>query len=126
MNQRSTVVYLAKKDLSVITVHHDLVATPGPEAVSYSSVTHYLREAIFVSSNSPANRPGAESQFDDWDQAILLALAEQLFVSVRELAWLTHLPRTTVHTRLTQSLGFCMRDLRWVSFCCHTLKNWVV
>jgi hypothetical protein len=92
MNQRSIVLYLARKDLSVMAVHHDLVATPGPEAVSYSSVTRYLRQAIFVSSNSPANIHEAESQFDDWDQAILLAPAEQLFASVRELAWLTHLP----------------------------------
>jgi hypothetical protein len=65
MNQRSIVLDLAMKDLSVIAVHQDLVATPGPEAVSYSSVTRYLRVARFVSSNSLANIPEAESQFDD-------------------------------------------------------------
>jgi hypothetical protein len=52
--------------------------------VSDSSVTHYLREAIFASSNSPANIPEVESQFNDCDQAILLALAEQQFASIRE------------------------------------------
>jgi hypothetical protein len=62
--------------LSAIAIHHDLVPTLGPEAVSHSSVIRYLREAKFVSSNSPANIPEAEPQFDDCNQAILLALVE--------------------------------------------------
>jgi hypothetical protein len=114
MDQRSIAFYFAGKDLSAIAIHHDLVATLGPEAVSYSCVTGYLLDAIFVSSNSPANIPEAESQFDDCDQAILLALAEQSFALVRELARLTHLPGTTLQRRLTQSLGFCARHLRWL------------
>jgi hypothetical protein len=64
--------------------------------MSYLSATRYLRGVIFVSANSPANILEAESQFDDCDQAILLALAEQPFVSIRELTRLTLLPRTTV------------------------------
>jgi hypothetical protein len=125
VDQRSIVLYLARKELSVIAIHHDLVSTLGPEAVSYSSVTCYLREAIFVSSNSHANIPEAEFQFDDCDQAILLALVEQPFASIRELAQLIHQPRTTVHRRLAQSLGFRMRHLQWVPIFCHTLKNWI-
>jgi hypothetical protein len=58
--------------------------------------------------------PPPEHQFDDSDQAILLALADQPFASIRELSGLTHLPRMTVHRRLTQSLRFCVRHLRWV------------
>jgi hypothetical protein len=37
---------------------------------------------MFVSSNSPANIPEAGAQFDDCDQAILLALAEQPLASI--------------------------------------------
>jgi hypothetical protein len=92
MDQRLIVLSLTRKELSVIAIHHDLVVTLAPEAVSYSSVARYLRIAIFVSSNSPANVPEAECQFDDCDQAILLSLAKQPFASVRELARLTHLP----------------------------------
>jgi hypothetical protein len=91
MDQRSIVLQLPRKKLSAVAIHHDLVTTLGPEAVICSSVTRYLREAILVSSNSPANIPEAEPQFDDCDQAIL-ALAEQPFVSIRELARLTYLP----------------------------------
>jgi hypothetical protein len=67
MDQRSIVLYLTRKELSAITIHHNFVATLGSEAVSYSSVTRCLREAIFVSSNSPANIPEAGPQFNAYD-----------------------------------------------------------
>jgi hypothetical protein len=77
-------------------------------------VTHYLREAIFVSSNSPVNISEIEPQFNDCDQGLLLALAEQSFASIQELVRLVHLPRTSVQRCLTQSFGFHVRHLRWV------------
>jgi hypothetical protein len=123
MDQRPIVLYLARKELSAIAIHYDLVVALAREPVSDSSVASYLYEIIFVSSNCPANIPEAEPQFEDCDQAILLA--EQPFASIRESARLTHLPRITVHKRLTQSLEFHMHHLRWVPILCHTLKNWI-
>jgi hypothetical protein len=120
MEQRSIVLYLARKGLSPLRIHDNLVTTLGADAhanadaVSYSSLTRYLRDAVFASSNPPTPLPEPEAQFDDCDHAILLALAEQPFGSVRELSRLIHLPRTTVHRRLTKSLGFRVRHLRWV------------
>jgi hypothetical protein len=58
--------------------------------------------------------PPPEHQLDDSDQAILFALADQPFASICELSRLTHLPRTIIHRRLTQSLGFRVRHLRCV------------
>jgi hypothetical protein len=43
MDQRSICPYLARKELSAIAIHHNLVATLGLEVVSHSSVTGYLR-----------------------------------------------------------------------------------
>jgi transcriptional regulator of acetoin/glycerol metabolism len=74
-------------------------------------MTRDLRAAILVSSNSPANIPETEPQFDDCNQAILLALAEQLFASIPELARPVQLPRTTMHKPLTQLFGFHVRHL---------------
>jgi hypothetical protein len=48
------------------------------------------------------------------------ALEDGLFASVRQLSRLTYLPLTTVYRRLTQSLGFVARHLRWVP---HTLSD---
>jgi hypothetical protein len=57
MGQRLTALYLARKELSVVAIHRDLAATFGEAAVSYSSMTRCLREAIFLPSKSLANIP---------------------------------------------------------------------
>jgi transcriptional regulator of acetoin/glycerol metabolism len=116
MEQRSIVLCLARKGLSPLAIHDDIVITLGADAdadaVSDSSVTRHLRDAVFASSNPRTDLSEPEAQFDDCDHAILLALAEQPFASVRELSRLIHLPRTTVHRRLTKSLEFRVRYLR--------------
>jgi hypothetical protein len=89
MDQQSIVLYLSRKGLSAVTIHGDLVASLGAEAVSYPSVTCYLREAIFSSSNLPDRLPPPEHQLDDPDRAILLALAGRPFASICELSRLT-------------------------------------
>jgi hypothetical protein len=114
MEQRSIFLYPARKGLSPLAIHDNLVTTLGADAMSHSSVTCYLRDAVFASSNPPTPLSEPEAQFDNCDHAILLALAEQPFASVRELSRLIHLPRTTVHRRLTKSLAFRVRHLRWV------------
>jgi hypothetical protein len=57
MDQQSTILYLARKGLSIVAIHDDLVATRGAEAVSYPSVTRYLCEARFAWSNPPDPLP---------------------------------------------------------------------
>jgi hypothetical protein len=73
MEQRSIVLYLARKGLSPLAIHDDLMTMLGADAVSYSSVTRYLRDAVFTSSNPPAPLPEPEAQFDDCDHAIMLS-----------------------------------------------------
>jgi hypothetical protein len=116
MDRQSIVLYLSRKGLSAVAIHDDLVATLGAKAVSYPSVTRYLHEVIFASSNPPDPLPPPEHQLDDSDQVILLALANQPLASIRELSRLTHRPRTTVHRRLTQSLGL---RVNWLSSIMH-------
>jgi hypothetical protein len=48
------------------------------------------------------------------NDAILDAVQKQPFSSVRELAKLTCIPRSTVHRHFTQTLGFVVKHLRWV------------
>jgi hypothetical protein len=47
MTQRPTAAYLSLKGMSAGEIHDDIVVTLGPDAVSCSSVTRYLREAWF-------------------------------------------------------------------------------
>jgi hypothetical protein len=55
-----------------------------------------------------------QRDLDDSDQAILATLEDNPFASVPQLSRLTHLPSATVYHRVTQSLGFVARQLRWV------------
>jgi hypothetical protein len=50
-----------------------LSADADADAVSYSSVTRDLRDAVFASSNPPTPLPELEAQFDDCDHAIMLS-----------------------------------------------------
>jgi hypothetical protein len=79
MDERSIVLYLATKDLAPPTIHSHLVATLGPEAGSYSSVTCYLCEAILAASNPTPQFSQPTPQFGNCDNAILFALAGQPF-----------------------------------------------
>jgi hypothetical protein len=47
IDQRAIARYLTMKSLSITDVHRDLEATLGFEAVTYSTVTYYLRTSSF-------------------------------------------------------------------------------
>jgi hypothetical protein len=83
MDQRSVVLYLARKELAAVAIYENLVATLGAKATSYPSVTRYFREAKFVTSNPEVTFSEPIREDDDCDQAILLALDEQPFASIR-------------------------------------------
>jgi hypothetical protein len=76
MDQQSIVLCLSRKGLSAVAIHDDLAATLGGEAVSCQSMTGYLHEAIFTSSNPPDPSSPPEHQLDDSDQAIFITVAD--------------------------------------------------
>jgi hypothetical protein len=57
MTQRPIVAYLSLKGMSACEIHDNIVATLGPDAVSYSSVTRCLREAQFPPSKPEPIQP---------------------------------------------------------------------
>jgi hypothetical protein len=114
MAQRPAVAYLSLKGMSAREIHDDIIATLGPDAVLYSSVTRYLREVRFPPSKPEPHPADVQRDLDDSDQAILAALEDSPFASVWQLSRLAHLPSTTVYRRPTQSLGFVARHLQWV------------
>jgi hypothetical protein len=120
MTQRPIGAYLSLKWMLAPEIHDDIVATLGPNAVLYSSVTRYLRETRFPPSRPEPHPADVQRDLDDSDQVTLAALEESPFASVRQLSRLTHLPSTTVYRRLTQSLGFVASHLRRVP---HTLSD---
>jgi hypothetical protein len=114
MDQRSIVLYLARKGLTAMEIYNDLVVTLEPDAKGSRSVTPFLHQAKFPWPNPPTAFSEENPSLDDSNEAILLALTEQPFASARQLSRLTHLPRSAVDRRLTQSLGCHVRHLRCV------------
>jgi hypothetical protein len=114
MTQPPTVAYLSLKGMSAHEIHDDIVATLGPDVMSYSSVTRYLREARFPLSKPEPHPTDVQRDLDDSDQDILAALEDSPCASVRQLSRLAHLPSTAVYRRFAQSLGFVARHFRWV------------
>jgi hypothetical protein len=114
VDQRPIVLYLTRNSLSAIAIDTDLVVTLDRNATNYRSVTRFLREPNCPSSSPLTTFSEGKPGFDDSDQAILFALTEQSFPSIRQLSEFTCLPSTTIYRRLTQSLGFHVRHLRSV------------
>jgi hypothetical protein len=83
MDQRSITIYLDLKRLSAHAIHENLIATLGIDAVVYSIITRYLRETRFFPSVNHIASGQIPEMSDDADEAILSALGETPFVSVR-------------------------------------------
>jgi hypothetical protein len=111
MDQQSIVTYLSLKGLNAVEIHNDLAATLKGKAKSESTVTYCLREPSFSSPKTLQPSESPAPNLNKSDEAILLALSEQAFASVRQLARRTRLHHSTIYEQLTQKLGFTVRYL---------------
>jgi hypothetical protein len=103
MDQKPIVLYLRMKGMALNVIHDNLVHTLGEDAVAYSTVTKYARSAQFSGRKEATSPEVPDVEHSSVDDAILTALAEFPFSSVREVSRRTCLPRSTVRRHLTQS-----------------------
>jgi hypothetical protein len=100
MDQKAIVLYLHMRGMgmSLDAIHEDLmrVRVLGENAVAYSTVMKYVRsEKVPPKNDGPPSDP-ISVEPGPVVQAILRALADYPFSSVRELSRLTCLPRSMV------------------------------
>jgi hypothetical protein len=101
MDQKAIVLYLDMRGILLATIHEDLMRVLGENAVTYSRVTKYVRsEKAPHKNDGPLSQP-INVEPGPVDQAILTALADKPFSSVRELSRLTRPPWSTVHRHLS-------------------------
>jgi hypothetical protein len=93
MDQRTICLYLSRKGFSAHTIHEELVQILGPDAIAYSTLTCHLRASRWTAQTEERY---SDPPPDVVDNAILEALDQTPFASVRELAKVTCIPRTTV------------------------------
>jgi hypothetical protein len=115
MDFNSIELCLKAKGMLAREIHSDLVATLGTKVLGYSTVTRWLREAQLDQFSETAVDFTEHAEVDEIDEGILSALEVQPFGSVRDIARLGRLARSTVHWHLTGSLGFPVCHLRWIS-----------
>jgi hypothetical protein len=86
MDQRPIVLFFSMKGLPAQNIYGELVAVLGSDAIGYSMVMKYLRQTRIppICMDTLEKPPNAIT-----DDAILDALQQQPFSSVRELAKLT-------------------------------------
>jgi hypothetical protein len=108
MDQRSICLYLDRKGLSPHAIHDQLMQVLGSDAIACSMVTFYFRASHWTAGKEeqPSDPPP-----DDVNNAILQALDQTSFASVRELAKAMYISIATVWRRLTRSLGFVVKHL---------------
>jgi hypothetical protein len=86
MDQTTIVFCLRMKGMSLDAIHEDLVRTLGPDAVTYSMVTKYARSVKFSpKKDRPSSEPPVVESSPIAD-AILAALVDYPFLSIRELS----------------------------------------
>jgi hypothetical protein len=99
MDQRSIALYQAMKGLSAVDIHRDLTETLDINAVSYSTVTRYIRMTSCTDLTDVDEIHSGPKSINETDEAILKALADEPFSSVRELARHTCMSKITIQER---------------------------
>ena len=100
MDLESITPFLAKKNLTAVEIQIEINSVLGVSTVAYSTVTRSLRKRSFIHpSERAAEGPEIEAS-DAIDEAILQALDETRFPSLRQLAKRILIPMTTIRYRL--------------------------
>jgi hypothetical protein len=92
-------------------VHTELVQVLGPDAITCSTVTKYMRNAVILQNELEAEDRAEDQRFAITDNAILEALEMMQFASIRQIAKMTFIPLITVFRHLTKSLHFVLKRL---------------
>jgi hypothetical protein len=107
------VIHLERKGVSARATHEDLAPTLGHDAVASRTVTYYLGETRCPPSIDASIPLQISHVPDDGNEVIVTALYAALVALVPQLARLTHTSAAKVFRRITVSLGFTARHLRW-------------
>jgi hypothetical protein len=106
MDLTSITFYLQLKGMNGREISDNLVTTLLNDASAYSTMTLWLRQERLPRFSEPGHDLTDDPQVNEPDQALLSALTIQPFGSVHNIARLTCLSCSPVHSNLTRSLRF--------------------
>jgi hypothetical protein len=88
-----------------VEIHSNLTETLGTEAVSYSTITRYLHKTNITDLIEVEENQDRHSSFFEINEAILMALDDELFSSLNDLTRHTYLFKTRIQSHFTCSCG---------------------
>jgi hypothetical protein len=110
MDQSTICFYLNRKGFSAQTIPDELVHVLGSDVIAYSTVIFCFGASRWRAQNEEQH---SDPPPDVIGKAILQALNQTRFASVRELAKSICISRAIVWRRLTGSLGLVVKHLHW-------------
>ena len=119
MNSKEFVLQLNAKGYNATKIHEIIVREMHDEAISYSTITKYIRSTFFTHNILPPTRIIKRPDFTK-DQKIYKSLSENPDFSVREIGADTGLSPSTVHFILTTRMKYQSKLLEKVP---HDLTN---
>jgi hypothetical protein len=102
------------EDVNAREIYAEMNDTLGADCVGYSIVTKYFKEKRFSKSMLDTDFEPKIEEEKFIDEAILRALEEYLFSSLRQIAKRIFVPMSTVRCYLVNSLRYRIKTIRWV------------
>jgi hypothetical protein len=114
MDLESIMPYLNEKDLTAVEIHTEINHVLGEGTIGYLTVTRYLRKQNFADSSTLSPEDREIQGPDAIDKAILQALDEHPYASLRQIGKRVLVPISTVRHRLVSKMASKLKHCRWV------------
>jgi hypothetical protein len=114
MDLCSIATCLSIKDMNAREIYADMKGTLGTDCIDYSTVKKHLREKSFSKSMLDTDLELKIEDENFIDEAILGALEECAFSSLHQISKIILIPMSPVRYHLVPSLGYRIRNSRWV------------
>jgi hypothetical protein len=114
MDLESITLCINRKHLSAVAIHAEINSVLGEGTVGCSTVTCYLRKQSFASALHLAPEEPDLGAANTIHNAILQALDEQSFASLRQIVNRTLIPMSTVRYRVLDRMTYKLKHCKWV------------
>lgn len=114
LDQRSIAIFLHLQGKNNKAIYSEMLPVLKEDCAGYSTITRFTREFRVFKIIKTIKQEQKVNVFDDFDFRIKDVVDEEPFLSVRQIATLTGIPKSTVFERLTEKLGYISKHLKWV------------
>ena len=116
IDYRSIVIFLHKKGIHPIEIKYQIDSVFGRNSYSYSAITHTIRNLSFFTNFNDHEKNEEKNINEERIKLIEETLIDFPFLSLKQIAMKTNIPKTTVFRILTQDLHYASKHLKWIPY----------